>query len=200
MTKHKITTMKYVIITLLLFPLLASGQKNWWEGFPKKPDNYVTDQQDILSQQEKDLLNAKLLAFEDSTSNQLFIYLAKGLNGKNLEDYSKEIFNTWGIGQKDKNNGILIAIFIDDRVYRIQVGSGLEVALPSQLTLQIQDDEMAPHFKKTNFYAGIDAGVDRLIYYSKHEYEPPGAIEQLMIPLAGSHSIGLLFSSSIYFH
>ncbi len=199
MTESKITTMKYMIITFLLLPLLVSGQKNWWEEFPKKPDNYVTDQQDILSLNEKELLNARLRQFEDSTSNQLFIYLAKSLNGKDLEDYSKEIFNSWGIGQKDKNNGILIAIFIDDRVYRIQVGTGLEAALPSQLTLQIQDDEMAPHFKKKNYFAGIAAGIDQLIYYSRHEYEPPGAIEQLMVPLLVSYSIGiLLFIINLY--
>ncbi|MEO7989391.1 MAG: TPM domain-containing protein [Chryseolinea sp.] len=185
--------MKYLIIILLLFPFFANGQKNWGKRFPEKPDNYVTDQEGVLSEQEKNLLNAKLRDFEDSTSNQLFIYLAKNLHGKDLEDYSKEIFNTWGIGQKYKNNGILIAIFINDRQYRIQIGYGLEGALPSELTRQIQDEEMGPQFKKTNYYAGIDAGIDQLMYYSKNEYTPPSPIEKILTPLTVSYSIGLLF-------
>lgn len=186
--------MKHFIIFLLLpFSLSAHAQTEWWMDFPKKPDNYVTDQQNILSKQETKLLNEKLRTFEDSTTNQLFIYLATRLRGKNLEDYSKEIFNTWAIGQKDKNNGILIAIFIDDRKYRIQIGYGLEKALPSELTLQIQDEHMQSHFKEKNYYAGIDAGIDQLIYYSKHEYEPPGVLQRLATPLIGTGVVSLLF-------
>lgn len=94
--------MKYFICILLLYPVFVNGQKDWWKEFPTKPTNYVTDEADLLTQQEEKLLNSKLRAFEDSTSNQLFIYLASSLHGKNLEDYSKKIFNTWGIGKKIK--------------------------------------------------------------------------------------------------
>lgn len=126
--------MKYFLFLLLLFPWPANGQ-----GFPQKPENYVTifdpfyRNESFLSKQEEELLKAKLRAFEDSTSNQLFVYLTYTLLGKNLEDHSREIFNTWGIGQKGKDNGILIAIFVNDRRYRIQVGYGLEATLPSDL-------------------------------------------------------------------
>ncbi len=185
--------MKHFVFLLLLFPSFVSGQTNWWKEFPAKPVNYVTDEADILTQQQEKLLNIKLRAFEDSTSNQLFIYLASSLHGKNLEDYSKKIFNTWGIGQKDKNNGILIAVFIDDRTYRIQIGYGLEEVLPSALTQQIQDDDMRPHFKEKNYYKGIDAGIDQLIYYSKHEFKPPGPFDYLLIPMGVSYAISLLF-------
>lgn len=185
--------MKYFIFILLMFPFAATAQKEWWQEFPAKPDNYVTDQQDILSSQEQKLLNTKLRAFEDSTTNQLFVYLAKSLNGKDLEDYSRKIFNKWGIGQKDKNNGILIAIFIEDRKYRIHIGYGLEGVLPSALTRQIQDDVMRSHFKEKNYYEGIDAGIDELIYYSKHEFQPPGPFDYLLIPAAIAYGVSLLF-------
>jgi uncharacterized membrane protein YgcG len=187
--------MKNFLLLLLLFPLLANGQ-----GFPKKPTNYVTvfdpfyTNKSVLSKQEEELLNAKLRAFEDSTGNQLFVYLTYSLFGKNLEDHSREIFNTWGIGQKDKNNGILIAIFIRDRRYRIQVGYGLEAALPSDLCLQIQDEEMGPHFKKENFYKGIDAGIDQLIYYTKNKgvFKPRDPNEDLWTTVYGASAISLL--------
>ncbi len=187
--------MKYFLYLLLLFPWPANGQ-----GFPKKPENYVTvfdpfyGNESFLSEQEEELLNAKLRAFEDSTSNQLFVYLTYSLFGKNLEDHSREIFNTWGIGQKDKNNGILIAIFIRDRRYRIQVGYGLEATLPSDLCRQIQDEEMGTHFKNENFYKGIDAGIDQLIYYTKNKgvFKPRDPNEDLWTTVYGASAISLL--------
>lgn len=185
--------MKNFLLLLLLFPLLASGQ-----GFPEKPTNYVTvfdpfyTNESVLSKQEEELLNAKLRAFEDSTSNQLFVYLTYSLFGKNLEDHSREIFNTWGIGQKGKDNGILIAIFIRDRRYRIHVGYGLEAALPSDLCSQIQDEQMSPHFKDENFYKGIDAGIDQLIYYTKNKYEPRDPNAGLWPTVYGASAISLI--------
>ncbi|NOS54914.1 MAG: hypothetical protein HOP37_01500 [Cyclobacteriaceae bacterium] len=185
--------MKQLILAFLLLPILVNGQ-----GFPKKPTNYVTTynpfytNKSYLSKKQEEALNAKLRAFEDSTSNQLFIYVTGGLYAKNLEDYSREIFNTWGIGQKGKDNGILIALFIDDRKFRIQVGYGLEAALPAELCRQIQDEYMGPHFKKESYYEGIDAGVDQLIYYSRHEYKPPGPLEQMQTPLIVASLAGLV--------
>ncbi|MBI3219416.1 MAG: TPM domain-containing protein [Bacteroidetes bacterium] len=185
--------MKHLILALFLFPLFVNGQ-----GFPKKPTNYVTTfdpfytNKSYLSKKQEEALNAKLRAFEDSTSSQLFIYITGGLYANDLEDYSREIFNTWGIGQKDKNNGILIAIFIEDRQYRIQVGYGLEAALPSDLCKQIQDEHMGPHFKKADYFEGINAGVDQLIFYSRHEYRPPSAFEQMKIPIIVTFLVGII--------
>ncbi len=185
--------MRYFLLLFFVFPLLANAQKKWREDFPQKPDNYVTDKDDFLRSGEEEQLNRKLRAFEDSTSNQLFVYIARSLNGKNLEEHSQKIFNQWGIGQKDKNNGILIAIFINDRTYRIQIGYGLEEVLPSDLTLHIQDDVMRKHFRERNYYEGIDAGVDKLIYYSKNEYTPPRPLDRLIVPAAIAYGISLVF-------
>ncbi|HRI80014.1 MAG TPA: TPM domain-containing protein [Cyclobacteriaceae bacterium] len=183
-----------ILIVSILIHLTSEAQRNRWrEDYPEKPVNYVTDLEHILSDREASALNAKLRAFEDSTSNQIFIYLAKNLNGENLEDYSQTIFNQWGIGQKDKNNGVLIAIFINDRKFRIQVGYGLEKALPSDLTLQIQDEEMGPHFKERDYYEGVDAGIDKLIYYTRHEYTPPGPFDYLIVPAIAAYCISFLF-------
>jgi uncharacterized protein len=183
--------MKHFLLLLLLFPLSANAQITLYGRFPNEPVNYVTDQAGVLTQNEEDLLNAKLRAFEDSTSNQMFIYIAEKLRANDLEDFSREIFNKWGIGQKDKNNGILIAIFIDDREFRIQVGYGLEAALPYEACKQIQDELMGPRFKEKNYYGGIDAGVDKLIYYTRHEYKPPTAFEKAQTPIVITFLAGL---------
>lgn len=141
-------------------------------NFPDKPLNYVTDEANVIDDTDEAMLNKKLHAFQDSTSTQIFVYVASSLNGADMTLLSQEIFGAWDIGQKGKNNGVLIAVFINDHKFRIHTGYGMEGVLPDVLTKRIQDEEMRPLFKENNYYEGINAGVDKLIYYSKHEYKP----------------------------
>ncbi|MES2515036.1 MAG: TPM domain-containing protein [Bacteroidota bacterium] len=160
--------MKYLLIFLIIsLPFFARAQQ-----YPSKPANYITDEAGVISEGNEIALNKKLHRFEDSTSNQIFIYTAASLNGQNLEDFSENLFRAWKIGQKGKNNGVLIAIFVDDHKFRIHTGYGLEGALPDLLTKKIQDGDMRTYFKANRYYEGIDKGVDQLIYYSAHEYTP----------------------------
>ena len=163
---QKLAKMKYILLLTLLFPCFIYGQ-----DFPAKPSNYVTDETNSISDEDEAKLNAKLRTYEDSTSNQIFVYVAYSLNGKNLEQYSQDIFHNWHIGQDNKNNGVLIAVFVDDHKFRIHTGYGLEGALPDVLTKRIQDNDMRPLFKLNRYYEGIDKGIDQLIYYSKHEFK-----------------------------
>ena len=157
--------LRKLYLLLFLFPFFLGAQ-----SYPAKPGNYVTDETGTLTQEQQNDLNAKLKVFEDTTTNQIFVYVAKSLNGNDLEQLSEEIFHNWQVGQKDKNNGVLIAVFIDDHKFRIQTGYGLEGALPDLLTKRIQDNDMRPYFKKGDYYGGINSGIDKLIYYSKHEF------------------------------
>ncbi|MCD6017418.1 MAG: YgcG family protein [Bacteroidetes bacterium] len=156
---------------LFLFIFLLAGVVRA-QDYPAKPLNYITDEADLLNDVEESALNSKLKAFEDSSSNQLFIYTAPGLNGKAIESISQDIFHEWHIGRDGKNNGILITIFSEDHKFRIHTGYGLEGILPDLLTKHIQDNDMRPLFKENRYYEGIDKGVDQLIYYSKHEFNP----------------------------
>ncbi len=158
--------MKRLLLFILAFPFLLNAQ-----DFPEKPSNYITDEVNILSDEQEQSLNSKLRNFEDSTTNQIFVYVASSLNGNDLSDLSQKIFHNWKIGQDNKNNGVLIAIFIDDHKFRIQTGYGLEGVLPDILTKQIQDKDMRPLFKQNQYFEGIDKGIDQLIYYSKHEFK-----------------------------
>lgn len=141
-------------------------------NFPAKPLNYVTDEANVIDAADEVLLNKKLHAFQDSTSSQIFVYIASSLEGADIMQLSQEIFRAWDIGQKGKNNGVLIAVFINDHKFRIHNGYGMEGVLPDLLTKRIQDEDMRPSFKQNNYYEGINNGVDKLIYYSKHEYNP----------------------------
>jgi uncharacterized protein len=152
---------------LLLFPFCVMAQ-----GYPAMPTNYVTDEAQVLQNDEENSLNAILKSFEDSTSIQVFVYTANSLNGEVMADMCQNIFHTWKIGNKKTNNGVLIGIFVNDHKFRIHTGYGMEGVLPDLLTKKIQDEFMRPHFKENDYYAGIEAGITQLKYYSKHEYKP----------------------------
>ncbi len=167
------------------------------QSFPEKPVNYVTDSANVLSDAEEKALNHKLHVFQDSTSSQVFVYTAPSLNGQDLSTIGQEIFVKWDIGQKGKNNGVLIAIFINDHKFRIHTGYGMEGVLPDLLTKKIQDEEMRPSFKQNKYYEGINKGVDKIIYYSKHEYTAAAQ------PSSEDSTIGLVifyaFAAILYF-
>lgn len=155
--------LKRFLLLCLLLPLFAFAQ------YPDKPSNYVTDEAGVLSNQQQQAVNTKLKAFEDTTSSQVFVYIAPTLGDKVMAEYCQEIFHKWKIGS-EKNNGVLIAIFVNDHKFRIHTGYGMEGVLPDALTKRIQDNDMKPSFKENDYYTGINNGIDKIIYYSAHEY------------------------------
>lgn len=159
--------MKHLIWIFLLIQL-----GTYATNFPDKPLNYITDDANVIDDADEALLNKKLHAFQDSTSSQIFVYITSSLDGADMVQLSHDIFDKWDIGQKGKNNGVLIAVFINDHKFRIHTGYGMEGVLPDVLTKRIQDEDMRPLFKQNNYYEGINNGVDKLIYYSKNEYNP----------------------------
>ncbi len=97
------------------------------------------------------------MALDDSTSNQIAIVLIKTLNDYPIEDYSVKLFRSWGIGNKKTNNGVLIIAAIDDHKVRIEVGYGLEGAIPDITANSIIEDDIVPAFKEENYYQGLNA-------------------------------------------
>ncbi len=154
------------LFLLFLVPCCLAAQ------YPSAPQNYVTDEAGVLSLEQQQRLNQRLKDFENGSSNQIFVYIAPSLNGRNLESFSQEIFHHWKIGHQKNDNGVLIAVFVKDHKFRIQTGYGLEGSLPDLLTKKIQDETMRPYFKQNDFYTGIDKGISELIYYTAHAYEP----------------------------
>jgi uncharacterized protein len=156
-----------LFITFFLASFLLFSQ-----NYPEKPSGYVTDKAGVLTTEQISSLNNKLFDLEKYTSNQAFVFIDTSLNGQDMEQTCQAIFHQWQIGQKNKNNGVLIGIFTRDQKFRIHTGYGLEGALPDILTSHIQDEQMRPRFKEHDYYGGLNDGIDKLIYYSKNEYEP----------------------------
>jgi len=119
----------------------------------------VNDNAQILSENTRKSLADTLKEHENRTTNQIVILTIPSLEGESIEDFANKVFNEWKLGQKDKNNGVLIVIVPDERKMRIEVGYGLEPTLTDLLSGRIIRDIMAPRFREGDFDGGITDGT-----------------------------------------
>jgi len=135
---------------------------------------HVNDRAGILSSQTELRLEQALSDFERSDSTQIVVLTIPSLEGESLEEYSIRVAQTWGIGQKGKDNGALLLVARDDRKVRIEVGYGLEGRLTDLLAGRIVDYDIVPRFKAGDFDGGVTAGVVGMIEAVRGEYQGTG--------------------------
>ena len=123
----------------------------------------ITDNAELLGAGTKQELNALLKAHEAETGNQVAVLTVNSLEGESVEEYAHTVFNTWKLGQKGKDNGVLLLVAPQERRMRIEVGYGLEGTLTDVAASRIIRNVMAPRFKEGDFEAGIAAGVKTVI-------------------------------------
>jgi uncharacterized protein len=123
----------------------------------------VTDNADILSKETRRTITESLKAHEQKTGNQIAVLTIRSLEGESIEEYAVAVFNAWKLGQKGKDNGILVVVAPNDRRMRIEVGYGLEGILPVGLAGSIIRTIMTPQFKTANYNGGIQAGIQAII-------------------------------------
>ena len=160
----------FFVLTLSLCaaqPLLALD-------VPKPTNRYVNDYANMLSGVVEAQLNSALQQFEDSTSNQVVVLTFQSLEEESLEDFTMQTAELWRAGQKKLDNGVMLFIFKDDRKIRIEVGYGLEGALPDALAGQIIQNDMAPFFREGRYESGILAGVSAIVQATQGEYKGTG--------------------------
>lgn len=147
-----------VLFLLLLQTVFAVGAQAATQ-VPAKPSVasgiYVQDYAGVLSPQTRQLINSVGQDLDNKTTAQIAVVTVKTLDGAPIEDYALTLLRNWGIGSKEKNNGALILIAVDDRSSRIEVGYGLEGVLPDGLTGRIQDQQMLPYFRQGQYDKGI---------------------------------------------
>jgi len=168
-----------------------------------KPVKYVTDKAGVLKDGGS-ALNEQLKKLQDDTTAQLLVYIDKNLPANTtIEDVAVKSFRSWGVGQKDKNNGIALFVFIDDRKMRLEVGYGLEGRIPDLVAKRVLDTLLKPPFKEKvpRYEAGITAAVNELSRLTRDESgiktEPAaGSKESQRGPFGGSASSLPLSSSS----
>ncbi len=166
--------MKRILAILTLFiSFCATAQID--KVIPKRPSppKLVNDFTGTLTPEQVIALERKLVAFDDSTSNQVAIVLITTTEGNSIEDVAIELGRTWGVGNTEKNNGIVLLVAKSDRKTTIQVGYGLEGAIPDVTAKSIIDHEIIPNFKQDNYYRGLDEAADALIKAAAGEYKAP---------------------------
>lgn len=153
---------RWLIYFILLLQCFFAACATAAPQTPPKPTAaagiYVQDYAQVLSAEDKRRLLSIGQELDDKTTAQLAVVTVKTLDGQPIEDYSLSILREWGIGSKEKNNGALIVVAVQDRRSRIEVGYGLEGLLTDGLTGRIQDQAMIPYFRKGNYAAGIVNG------------------------------------------
>ncbi len=157
-----------LLLTVLTFHLVTTS---FALEVPPRPEGRVTDQTRTLSPDEVAALDGKLAAFERDTTNQIAVLIIPSLEGDSLEDYSIRLAEKWKIGQKGRDNGVILLIVKNDRKVRIEVGYGLEGALPDSVAGSIIRNEIGPRFRGGQFYQGIQAGIDAIIAATRGEYK-----------------------------
>ena len=164
---------KLLVILGLLFSFCVSAQIE--KAIPKRPNppKLVNDFTGTLTQQQVDALEAKLVAYDDSSSNQIAVVIVNTLDGHDVSDYAFTIGREWEVGNKDKNNGIVLLVAKEDRKVNVQVGYGLEGAVPDVTAKRIIENEITPNFKEGNYYRGIEEGTDAIIKATLGEYKAP---------------------------
>lgn len=142
---------------------------------PGQATGFVNDFAPVLTNEQRQTLEQKLKKFNADTSNEISVVFIKNLGGDTVENFASELFKDWGLGQKDKDNGILVLIAIEDRQMRLEVGYGLEGALTDAQSSWIINQVLKPAFRQNDYYGGVDQAVDKIIAATQGEYLPEAA-------------------------
>lgn len=162
----KIYALILAILIVLSFPATA-----FCIDFPPPQSNFfVNDFADVIDKTTEDDLQGAAVKLQEQTGAQVVVVTIDSLNDKTIEEYAYGLYNEWGIGQKSKNNGVLLLVAIVERESRIEVGYGLEGILPDSKTGRIQDQYMVPYFKDNDYTTGIAGGTLAVMQQVYSEY------------------------------
>ncbi|MCB2409314.1 TPM domain-containing protein [Hymenobacter lucidus] len=161
------------LLILLLIGLVLSTGLSWAQQVPPRPNppRLVNDLANMLQPDEEQALEQKLVAYNDSTSSQISVVTVPTLGDDEIADYAQKLYETWGIGQKGKNNGVLVLVAENEHLARIQTGYGLEGAIPDALAKRIISNTIVPAFREQRYYEGLDRATSQLIALAKGEYQ-----------------------------
>jgi uncharacterized protein len=164
-------------VALLIAALLASvaTASQAAEVIPPKPDRYFNDYAGVVSKEAAYRFNEQLAQFERETSDQVVVAVfAKMQSDSDVADYTQRLAQAWGVGQQERRNGVVLFVFIQDRKMFIQVGYGLEGALPDITAFDITEYHIKPLFRNGDYQAGLATGIDLICKAIRGEYKGSG--------------------------
>jgi uncharacterized protein len=162
-------------LLLAAFTILFAITARAGEVIPPKPDRYFNDYAGVVSKEAANRFNEQLAQFERETSDQVVVAVfPKMQTDSDIADYTQRIAQAWGVGQKERRNGVVFFVFIQDRKMFIQVGYGLEGALPDATAFDITERHVKPLLRTGNYEAGLAAGIDLICKAIRGEYTGSG--------------------------
>ena len=195
--------MKKIVSILAVYVVLSCTVSAF--VVPSKPQGYVNDYANVLTSETKIELEDVLHLFSASTTNEIAVVIVPDLGGETIENYAVTLFKQWKIGSAKNDNGVLLLVSIHDRKLRIEVGYGLEGALPDILAQDIINTKITPAFKQGDYSLGILQGVYAIIVATQGEYQTQGTSStQSMLDMSTVELIfivgffGIQFLSSIF--
>lgn len=153
---YHLKRINYLILLLLsvFFTCKVNALVNPTEKF------YINDYANIISPETEEYIYKKSVKLNEIDGTQIVVVTVKNLEGRSIEDYSLELARKFGIGSKEKNNGLLLLLALEEREFRVEVGTGLEGILPDGKTGRFQDQYIIPYLKENNFDEGIKNGYN----------------------------------------
>jgi uncharacterized membrane protein YgcG len=160
---------------LLLFAVLLA-----WAGPARaadipprpKPFTFVNDQAKMLNANDAKKLENGLRKYADTYGTQVVLVTVPSLGGASAAEYARQLGTDWGVGQRDKNNGIVVLLSGQDRQMSIEAGSGLRSTITPELTRRVIRDEMTPAFKQGNYFAGLSKGLGTIMLAANPSSDP----------------------------
>lgn len=137
------------------------------------PPRLVNDFAHVLTPDQIETLERKLVAYDDSTSTQIAVITVETTGDYDIQEVALKYLREWGIGNAKTNNGIVLLAAIKDRKIRIETGYGMEGVVPDITAKAIIDNEIVPNFKEGNYYRGFDEATSAIIKAAAGEYKAP---------------------------
>ncbi len=164
--------------------LFAQAQKNYSKCVEQLPkwNGLINDFDNILNPNEKQALEKMVLDFEKESSNQITIVTVPSLCEMSAEEFSNEVGRKWGVGQKDKKNGVVVLVCVPERKLFLKPADGLSGVLPDVICSRIIRNNITPHFKNQGYFQGLKEGVEQIILASRGEFINDAYAEEVEIP------------------
>lgn len=158
------------LVPLLLLMGLTLPIPSVAQDIPSEPVGHVNDFAGMLGSSEQQQLETKLRNYRDTTTTVIAIATVESLNGISIEETATTLFSEWKMWEGDRDNGVLILIAPNERKIRIEVGYGLEGAIPDVMADRIIRNILSPSFRKGDYYSGLDRATSAIIQLASGEY------------------------------
>ncbi|OGX85602.1 TPM domain-containing protein [Hymenobacter glacialis] len=170
---------RFLFLLLLLVSVAFAGPaaaQSGAGGLPPRPNpfKFVNDQAGLMEPADAKKLENGLRRYADNTGTQIVVVTVPTLGGRSVADYGRALGTAWGVGQRNKNNGVVVLLSGQERQVTIQPGSGLAGTITPAVTNRIIS-EMTPGFKQGNYFAGLRAGLNTLMVMANPDSAPQAA-------------------------